>query len=522
MVAQFLRLRLALLGNFHRRRPPILVGMIIGTLYALVLAVLVIIGLVALRSMSPDIARTIVIVAGALLFLGFALIPLAFGADDPLDPRRFVLFGIPTTRLCVNLAVAALVSVPAAFLIAVAIAQIATWSADGLSLALAVVVAPVIVATGILLSRLAAGIASVALSTRRRREAAGLGLLVVLAALAPAVGILATLDWDSHSLPILRRIAAVVTWTPLGAAWSVPGDAAIGRTDEIAAKLAIALGFLVVVAVAWRALVGWMLRTPQRAEERRRQSRLGWFDRLPDSAFGAVAARSLSYWSRDARYVLSVAVVPVIPIVMVLALAIGGVPWSVIAWVPVPVMCLFLGWTVHNDVAHDSTAFWMHLSTSISGVADRWGRVIPPLFIGVPLAVAGSVVTVLLTGDGDTLPALLGLSLCVLFVALGVSSVTSAAFPYATVRPGDSPFAQPQAAGGSGSVAQSFSFFLTVLAAVPVVWLIVMAGQDPALYWTAGAVGLGTGLVVLIGGAAWGGSIINRTSPELLEFTLQN
>ncbi len=522
MVAQFLRLKLALLTNTFRRSPVQLIGMLIGLVYGLGLAALITFGLISLRVISPDIARVLVIMLGSVVVLGFALLPLAFGVDDTLDPRRFGFFGIPTGLLATYLALAALVGVPALVIVILSLGQVVTWSRDGLSTFLAILVIPIIVATCLLLSRIASGFAAMALSSRRLREATGVVVLLVLATLAPLVAIIATLDWESHSLPILRRVAAVLTWTPFGAPWSVPADAAIGRLDEALAKLAISLIVLGLLALAWRWLVGWMLVTPQREVAQRRYLGLGWFDRLPGTPFGVIAARSLSYWSRDSRYLVAVAVIPIVPLVMTLALAIAGIPWEVIAWIPVPVMCLFLGWTVHNDIAHDSTAFWIHLSTSTSGLADRWGRLVPPLAIGVPLVLVGSVATCLISGAWETLPALIGLSSCVLLVALGVSSVTSAAFPYPTVRPGDSPFAQPQAAGTTGSLVQSLSFFASVLAAAPAVVLIVMAATSPALYWAACAAGLGIGVAVLLAGTAWGGWIVNRRSPELLEFTLQN
>ncbi|MDO7881388.1 hypothetical protein [Antiquaquibacter soli] len=521
MVAQLLRLKLALVAGSFRRRPLAVAGMVVGLLYAVALAVLAVVGFVALRSESADIARVLVVVAGGAVLVGFLLVPLSFGADDVLDPRRFALFGIPTSRLYAGLGIASLVSIPSAFLVVLSFAQIVTWSRDGLATVLAVVAAPVIVATGVLLSRVASAVSSFALATRRWRDVTSTALVVLLALLAPGTAILATLDWESHSLPILRRIAAVVTWTPFGAPWAVPADAANGRADEAFAKLAIAVGFLVVLAVAWRLLVGLSLSSQRREASRRRYTRLGWFDRMPDSAFGVVAARSLSYWSRDPRYVFSLAAIPLIPLLIV-PLWVAGVPAEVIAWLPVPLMCLFLGWLVHNDVAQDSTAFWLHLSSSTSGLADRWGRLVPGLLLGVPLAAVGSTVTVALIDAWSLLPALIGLSLGSLLVALGVSSVASAGYPYPAVRPGDSPFAQPQAAGATGSVVQAVSVLAILLVLSPVVWLIALAAQDPALYWAAAWAGVGVGVVAIVGGTAWGGRIMDRHSPELLEFTLQN
>jgi len=186
-------------------------------------------------------------------------------------------------------------------------------------------------------------------------------------------------------------------------------------------------------------------------------------------------------------------------------------------------MCLFLGWIIHNDVALDSTAFWSHVSANISGVADRWGRTIPALLVGIPLVVIGSIVTAAVSNQWSALPGFFGLSAAVLLAGLGISSVTSAAFPYPAVLPGDGAFAQPQAVGSTGSFAQGLSFFATILAGTPVIYFVVL-GQTVASgwHWAALAVGLLIGGAVYLGGIAWGGAIVRRHGPELLAFTLQN
>ena len=522
MVAQFLRLKLALLGNSFRRRPWQLTGMFLALVWALVLAVVVTIGIASLVALTADIARAIVIVFGTVVMLGFFLLPLVYGADDPLDPRRFGLFGIPASKLAVSIAVAAAVSIPTAVLAVFSVAQVVTWSRDAQSTVLAIVAAVIIIPTGVLAARVSTAVAAFYLASRRVREFAGIVLVAVLAVLAPFIAILATIDWGSAGLPIIRRIAAVATWTPFGAAWSIPADAANGR-PEVWAKLAIALVFVGALWFAWRGLVAMMLVTPQREASRRVHNGLGWFDRLPATPGGVIAARSLSYWGRDARYRVALAVVPVVPVLMVVALLVAGVPAEIVAWIPVPVMCLFLSWTVHNDIAYDSTAFWEHVASNTSGAADRWGRTIPVLFVGLPLVVFGSLATCAIVGDWLILPGLVGLSLGVLFVGLGISSVVSAAYPYPAVRPGDSPFAQPQATGSSGAIVQSLSFFAIALSALPAVYLIYL-GETVSSTWhfAALAYGVVVGGVALAGGVAWGGAIVKRHAPELLAFTLQN
>ncbi|MFM9878592.1 MAG: hypothetical protein ACKVOG_12215 [Rhodoglobus sp.] len=523
MVAQFLRLKLTLLVNSFRRSPAQLVGMIIALTYGLGVAAFITIGLVSLRLASTDISRTVVIVFGSIVVLAFLLLPLVFGVDDTIDPRRFALFGIETTRLSVALAISALVSIPSLLIVVFAVAQVFTWGAVPGAAALAVLAAVLIVVTCVLAARVSSAVASLALATRRVREATAIALVAVLALLAPLLAIMATIDWGSRGLPILRRIASVLTWTPLGAAWSIPADAADGRWGQVPVKIGIAVAFVLVLGVAWRWLVAQMLTTPHRESVERAHSGLGWFARMPATPAGAVAARSLTYWSRDARYRVGLAVIPVVPIVMLGALMIAGVPLPLLAWLPVPVMCLFLGWTVHNDVAHDSSAFWAHVSASLSGRADRWGRLAPALGIGVPLVLIGSLATSAISGNWNALPGFIGVSAIVLLFGLGVSSVISAAFPYPAVRPGDSPFAQPQAAGTTGSVVQSLSFTATVLSAAPVAFLAFLGETvSPTWHWAALGAGLVVGGGALVGGVFLGGRLVDRRAPELLAFTLQN
>ncbi len=523
MVAQFLRLKLTLLRNSFRRSPWQLVAAALGLLYGLGLALAVTVGLVSLRSTTPEIGRVVVVVFGSLVVLAFLLLPLVFGVDDTIDPRRFSLFGIPNTKLAFGLAVAAGLSVPTLVVALFALAQIVTWSRGPVPTVLALVSAILIVPTCVLTARVSTGIATLFLASRRARDVTGLLLLLVLAVSAPLIAVLSMIDWQSQLLPIVRRIASIASWTPLGAVWSIPGDAADDHLDLALAKLPIAVGFLVLLWLAWRLIVARLLTSQPHEAAARAYNGLGWFERMPATPTGVIAARSLSYWSRDARYRIGLAVIPIVPIVMVVVLMVAGVPWGFIAWIPVPVMALFVGWSPHNDVAYDNTAFWIHVSSNTSGRADRWGRLVPALLLGGGIVIVGSVVTVAFTRQWETLPALIGLSACILLVGLGISSVISAGFPYPVVRPGDSPFAQPQAAGTAGSVVQSVSFFATAVSATPVALIAWLLGaSSPAWYWVALLVGLAIGLAVLLFGVRIGAFLVNRRAPELLAFTLQN
>ena len=523
MVAHLLGLKLRLLANTFRRSTRQLVGMLVGIIYGLGIAAAAIVGLITLRLAPVEVANVSLTVIGTGIVLGFLLLPLAFGVDDTMDPRRFALLGIPIARLTLGLAVVAFVSVPTIVLTVVAFTKVFTWSRDPIPMVLALAGAVIIVPTCVLAARVSAAIASFFLASRRARDITGILAIAMLAIAAPTLAVVATIDWDRYLLPVVRTIADVAQWTPFGAAWSMPGDAALDHLGIAFMKLAIALTFLAVLWFVWRALVAAMLTRQHRESVAKVYEGLGWFELLPARPAWVVAARSLSYWARDARYGIAVAIIPIVPIVMCVALAIAGVPGPIIAWLPVPIMCLFLGWTIHNDVAYDNTAFWLHVAASTNGRADRWGRIVPPLLLGVPLVLAGSLVTVAVTGYWASLPGLLGVSAGVLLAGLGISSVISARFPYPAVRPGDNPFAQPQSSSTAGSVVQSFSFLGTLLSVAPAAFFAYLGVMsDPIYFWAALGAGLVVGFGALFGGVFAGGRVIDRAAPELLSFALRN
>jgi ABC-2 type transport system permease protein len=523
VVEQLLRLKLRLLGNAFRRSPWRIVGLVLGLASGIGLAIFVMTLLIGARLLSTSAAAAPVEVFGAAVTLGFVVVPLVFGVDDVLDPRKFSLYGIPTSRLSTSLAVSALLGIPAVAMTIIAIAQVVTWSRGPLAVILSVVGVPVIVATCLLCSRVSTAVAAFILSSRRSRDSAGLLGFVLLAVFAFVFIVFLNTNLREHALSILQQLARVASWTPFGAVWAAPADAAAGNFGLALLRELIALVFLGLLWLAWRTLVKNMLVTQPRSAEARSYHGLGLFRVAPVSPASVIAERSFTYWIRDARYHASLLVIPVVPFLFMVPLLIVGVPASILALMPVPIMALFLGWSVHNDTAYDHTAIWLHVASGTSGKADRIGRVVPPLIVGVPLLVVASIICAPLYGDEGILPALLGVGLGVLFTGLGLSSVGSARFPYPAVRPGDSPFAAPQSVATASSLIQGLSFFVTLVLASPAFYFAALALFIPSYWaWASLAAGLVLGALFLWLGVLWGGRIFDRRSPEILGASMRN
>ncbi len=524
MVAQFLGLKLRILINGFRRSPWQIVGLVIGLFYGLAITLLVVVGLITARFVDDvSVVRTIVVVIGACVMLGFLLLPLLFGVDDTLDPRKFALYGMPDRTLASGLALAALISIPAFALTVCSLATVVTWSRNPGLVLVALVCAAIAVATCVLAARVTTSVAAFLLATRRSREFSGLLAIVVLLVFGALVVFLSNVKWSSGGFRVIEHIEAWVSWTPLGAVWSVPGDILLGAWLPAIVKLLISAAFLGLLWLAWSALVSKMLVTPQREARAKAYPGLGWFSRLPSGAAGAIGARAATYWGRDPRYWIVLVMIPVFPAFMVIALLLAGLPAHYVVLLPLPVMCLFLGWTIHNDVAFDSTAIWLHIVSGLRGRADRAGRIFPVLLIGETLVVVGSTVTTILYGSWSMLLPVVGLSTSVLFIGIGLSSIASALFPYPATKPGDNPFSQPQSAGASAALVQSISFLAIIVFAAPAIVFMVL-GLFAAPGWLIGVpiAGIIIGVVVLVGGIHFGGKVFDQRGPEIMAFATRN
>ncbi|MEJ3405024.1 hypothetical protein WDJ51_09780 [Rathayibacter sp. YIM 133350] len=518
MVAQLLGLKLRQLGNLFRRGPWHVVGVIVSILYGLGIAVLAFLVLAGLR-LAPDISllRDGIVLAGAIVLAGFVIVPLFFGSDDSMDPRRFALFGVSNRDLSFGLAVAAFVSIPALVLSVALLGFVVTWSRGVLSTLLALVAAVLALATCILAARVSTSLASIFLATRRAREVSAFVGIIAIVLISPIAVLLVQVDWAGSGRGTLHGVSDVLSWTPLGALWAVPADAAAGNVGPALLKLVIAALTLGLLWLAWQRLVAHALVTPGRQAQAHAYTGLGWFDRVPPGPTGAIAARSLTYWLRDARYWMSLVMIPVLPVLLVVPLAAVHVPSGVLALLPVPVMCVFLGWTVHNDVAYDSTAVWLHVASGVSGVADRIGRLVPALLLGIPLIAVGTIVSMLLYRDWSILPSFIGVCTSLFLVGLGCGSYTSARFPYPVPKPGESPFTQPQSAGAAAAAVQSLTFFVAIVLTVPALFFAWMAMTvDPDWHLAAFIDGIATGVIALVFGVWWGGVTFVRRGPEIL------
>ena len=156
----------------------------------------------------------------------------------------------------------------------------------------------------------------------------GAAMVVVLA--AQRIPELIWLVRLTGPLPFVHGYTGFLGATPFGMLWSAPWLASTtGRQpDDVWSTIWAGAAIAVVLFAIWTALMAWQLRPTRRLRVTRRWLSTGWFGRLPSTPTGAVAARSFSYWLRDPRYRTVFAVLPILPIAILGAFAVAGVPSS--------------------------------------------------------------------------------------------------------------------------------------------------------------------------------------------------
>lgn len=523
MVARLFRLRVALLGSVFRGGPRAVFKAILTALVALVVAAALswVPHWLSDRAANGALDRqSIDILLASVLLALVAFVPF-FANLGSLEPRQFGAYPERPSRVATALFLSSLLSWPTIWLVIwmVALAVLRPEWASVPAAAIAAAVLTLLLA--MVLARVSSALVRLIVPRRAVSVLRWIGLLLLLAALPVVVFLFADAIRSPRSQAI-QDAAGVFGWTPFGAPAVGLSLAVRGDGQAALVHFAVAAASFVVLLLCWYLIVSRSLSTIEKPSPAGvTRDGLEIFERFPAKPRAVIAARALTYWRRDPRYRVALFAIPLAPVIMIVALWVAGMDAHVLALLPLPVILLLFGWSVHNDIALDSTAIWMHVASGTKGTHDRAGRLAPVMLIGLPLAVIGSSITVTISGDWRLLPAVLGMNIAVLFVAQGSSSVFSALMPYPATRPGDSPFAQPAVQGSGAGLAQTLSMLVALLFSVPPVVLSIYAISDPEL---------GLNLTALCGGVAWGlamlglgvligGRVFDRGAPELIALT---
>jgi ABC-2 type transport system permease protein len=532
----FARLKARLVRNGLRGYTWRVVAYVIGTTMGVWLGALGMIALSASATASVEVGYVVAALSGTAVVVGWTVVPLLFfGVDETLDPARFALLPLRRGTVVRGMLAAAMVSVPVGVTLlatsglVVAAAVRFGWVAAGFA-AVGVVIG---LLTGLVASRAVTSAFAGLLRSRRVRDLAA----VLIALLASSIGplqlvVLAVIR--SGELDGVVRVARVLGWTPLAAAYLLPYDVAAGDYWAVAGRAGVAVAALV-------GLVWWWSRTLESAmlggesvtfPSRRRgpvaavAALIPWPIRasVGKGTFAAILAREWRFWWRDARRraaIVSVLVASaVLPVVIELADTIDPAQrrsafGTATFGFGVAMSGTMGGMLLGNQFAFDGSAYAAHLLGQIRGRMELLARMAAIGVIALPLQTGVVGAAVLAAGSLGQLPLGLGLLVASFGAACAIASLLSVLAPYPLPNNAN-PFALNSGAGSAKGMLALVAMFATMLVCLPMVSAAMYLSATTVGPWLILVAGIGYGATAIWLATRLGGALLDRRGPEVL------
>ncbi|MFH8239810.1 transporter [Streptomyces sp. NPDC018321] len=516
MVGLFVRLKLALLRGSLRRSGARAAGFVVGALAALAAA-----GLTAARLAQrhgEPAAADLAVLACAGLLVGWVVLPLTAGSgtgDESADPTRLAVLPLRPRPLIVGSTAAALVG-PGPLVTLVVLAG-ATAAVTGTVAAVAVAVPAALLALllCVVTSRAVTAAYARALTSRRGKDAAAMGGLLVAVVSFTAYLLLSSAGAPEPSVPPV--VSDVLRRTPPGWVADAPHAATEGRWGVALAELGATALLILLLAGWWHHSLVRLMTTSDRSTARPARSRsadAGVWARLGSrSRTLLITHHQLRSFARAPRHrmlmVTSLAYSSIFPLVLV-AVAVKT-PYAALggAWV-------FALSSPSMLFTMDGSAVWTNVATTRSVAharAEVTGRFLAQIVVAVPWLTAITVVIALATGTTGQIPEVLGLVCALLGVTFSMGAVISVRWPYAFEH--DSILTGVPGQGGTYHLMNFAASIAGPLATVPLVaGAVLLHGTGHA--WLLLPAGLAYGLLVTSVVLRRTGVRLFRTYPDVL------
>ena len=550
MVGHLVSLKWKYVQASFRRSIWAVIGLVIAAVYAVLALLGLALGYVAAAFEAPETGPLIALLAGSVLAIGWAIVPIFFsGLDGTLDESRFVLFPIEPATLQKGQFLGGFVGIPGVASVLAVLLGLIAYGSQPLLLIVYLVCAVLGLANLMVWARLANRLGIMLSANPRVANVLMIVAVVLMMSMGFIFGGTATYlsrHWDAL-LPFLPWLGV----TPFGSAYAVPYWLAAGNVPATLGCLALTLGYLAGGWWLWgknlarsMANVGGSAHHASAAEVA--AGDLGLFARFPATPRGAVAARTLHSLLKDNR--LQMLTVTTAMMYLLLAVgfplfmsATGGSIQGKIGFGPNPeqatqvinsgVMQLFGFWiyfcTVFTGyymcylVSYDNTAFSLHVLSPLRGIDDRIGRLWGYSILVAPIVVLMVLVASAVNGHLELFPIVLMHQLGVFAAAAGMGCVLDTFITPPVAPPGANPFKNPKNNEGMGKqLLLMLSMAVVMLSALPggiSVIVYVFLTQNLLTLVIGGAVQLMIGAGLLVGGVVWGGRRFDRMSPRMLE-----
>ena len=295
----------------------------------------------------------------------------------------------------------------------------------------------------------------------------------------------------------------IARWIPFGSAAGVIEAVAAGHW-VMAAVFFVLTGFYLGLGVfLWVTLINRGLTAPldngatsSKKKKVKTGPRAGRLipTAFPLTPFWAVYFRSLVYLVRDSRLLASLIIFPMLGAIFLVQ---SFTVESFMIYLGLVVMAVFGGAIATNDFGYDGPATWLNMVSGASSRTLLMGRHLAHM---TPVTAGVLLFAILTLAIGED--AYLSLLITVIAVGLlattaGIALVTSTFNPFATAKPGTSPWGDRSGYSGAAFVSAFATMLLGWLPSLPAI-ILTIVGYNTGATW---AVVLGQVLALAIPGA---------------------
>ncbi|WP_080794272.1 hypothetical protein [Corynebacterium pacaense] len=335
----------------------------------------------------------------------------------------------------------------------------------------------------LLLGELVASLATGS-SSRISKERAGVYATVGFFVLIIGYQLLA----GSGAMQHLDVFGRAVRWTPFASTAGAVEAAEEGRWAMAAVFLGLSLAYLGLGAWLWRTLVERALSAPLdrggrsgpgRERRHRESDSVLFLPGVPHNAGGAVYSRAIRYLFRDSRLLSSLLIFPVFTVLFIVQ---GVTIGEFIMYTGLVFVAIFGGSVAVNDFGYDGSGIWVNMSSGASTrsllLPRHWASVTPA---AVSIAIY-SVIALSIADNRVVLLLVLGITVGIFLTTAAVSLFTTVFNPFATARPGTSPWGDKSGYSGAAFISAFASLLLGWVPSLPAI-AVTSIGYQSEMPW---------------------------------------
>lgn len=504
-----------------------IIGTVIAALYGLGAVVGIGAAMVFLGEESALNVGAGILLLGVILTVLWWVVPVfTSGVDATLDPDRLVLFPLKHSQMQLAQFLGAFIGIPGV----ISVLLMATTLLAVFRQPLVLIIAAVGIALQLALAMTASRL--ITLLAYRIASKRYLGTIMTMIAffllIAASPLLMGATNFLTNSWELVRSVLFVLAWTPLGAGLGAVSSAYQGAWGLALCQLVLGLGCLGLLWFLWGKLLNHAMNNAGEfkgvaSAKDVGSGKLGLFDKFPATPRGAIAARTVYVLLKDSRANANIYIIPMMYIVFGFLGKIsfgedgGNSFYNIFMMIFLPVTA---GYVFAYLVSYDSSAFSQHVYSAVRGIDDRWGRATGLMVLMLPMIIVGTIFMTLVNQTPVHLVINLGISLGLLFTAVGVSAFTDMLISVPVPPPGSSAFKMPKQNDGFAKGMARMGIMLIIMAfSIPgfALYITFAVTENPLWAILGGVVDLAIGVAVLLIGIKIGAQRFDRLAPEALQ-----